>query len=120
LEHKIRTWNDTDFLVDGILLYSLDLPDIATIPVTVEQYAVEVPKQTRPQLELISNQQTLDNDQCEFTNLHYKINHLPLPAMITLAEKGKINTRLAKLKKRLPICMSCILGTAHWKSWMAT
>jgi hypothetical protein len=48
------------------------LPDIATIPVTVEQYAVELPKLMRPQLELISNQQTLDNDQCKLMNLHYK------------------------------------------------
>jgi hypothetical protein len=47
LKHKIRTWNDTEFLVDGILFSSLDLPDIATIPVTVEQYAVEIPKLTR-------------------------------------------------------------------------
>jgi hypothetical protein len=70
-----------------------------------------------PQLEQISNQQTLDNDQCELMNLHYKINHLPLPAMITLAEKGKFNKRLEKLKNWLPICMSCIFGTAHCKPW---
>ncbi len=48
-------------------------------------------------------------------NLHYKMNCLPLPAVITLAEKGKITKRLAKLKKWLPICMSCICGTAHCK-----
>ncbi len=63
LKHKKRTWNDTDFLVNGILLSSLDLPDIATIPFTVEQYAVELPKLTHPQLEQILNPQTLDNDQ---------------------------------------------------------
>ncbi len=28
LKHKIRTWNDIKFLVDGILLFSLDSPDI--------------------------------------------------------------------------------------------
>jgi hypothetical protein len=50
-------------------------------------------------------------------NLHYKMKHLPPPAMITLAEKGKINKRLAKLKNWLPICMSCIFGTAHLKPW---
>ncbi len=72
LKHKIRTQNDTDYLVNGILLSSLDLPDIATIPVTVEQYAVELPKLTRPQLEQISNPQTLDDDQCKSINLHYK------------------------------------------------
>ena len=49
--------------------------------------------------------------------LHYKMNHLPLPAMITLAEKGKLNRKFAKLKHRLPVCMSCMFGTAHRKPW---
>jgi len=31
--------NNAEFLVDGILLSSLDTPDIATIPVSPEQYA---------------------------------------------------------------------------------
>jgi hypothetical protein len=37
--------------------------------------------------------------------------------MITLAEKGQIKKKFAKLKHRLPICMSCIFGTAHHKPW---
>jgi hypothetical protein len=45
------------------------------------------------------------------------MNHLPLPAMITLAEKGKLNRKFAKLKHRLPVCMSCMFGTAHRKPW---
>ena len=49
--------------------------------------------------------------------LHYKMNHLPLPAMITLAEKGKLNRKFVKLKHRLPVCMSCMFGTAHRKPW---
>jgi hypothetical protein len=117
LKHKIRTWNDTDFFVDGILLFSLDLPVIATIPVTVEQYAVELPKVMHPQLEQIFNPQNLDDDQRKVMNLHYKMNHLPLPVMITPAEKGKINKRLAKLKNWLPIHTSCIFGMAHRKPW---
>jgi hypothetical protein len=59
----------------------------------------------------------LDNDQQEFMGLHYTMNHLPLPAMITLAEKGKLNRKIAKLKQRLLVCMSCIFGTAHPKPW---
>ena len=49
--------------------------------------------------------------------LHYKMNHLPLLAMITLTKKGKLNRKFAKLKHRLPVCMSCMFGTAHRKSW---
>jgi hypothetical protein len=49
--------------------------------------------------------------------LHYKIQHLFLSAMIMLAEKGRIKKKFAKLKHRLPICMSCIFGMAHCKPW---
>jgi hypothetical protein len=49
--------------------------------------------------------------------LHYKFSHLPLPAMITLDEKGKLNRKFIKLKHRLPVCMSCIFGTSHCKPW---
>jgi hypothetical protein len=72
---------------------------------------------TESELQQISTPQSLDNDQQEFMELHYKLNHLPLPAMIVLAEKGKIKKNYAKLKHRLPICMSCIFGTAHRKPW---
>jgi hypothetical protein len=51
--------------------------------------------------------------------LHYKMNHLPLPALITLAEKGKINKKFVKLKDCLPICMLCIFGQAHRKPWQS-
>ncbi len=61
--------------------------------------------------------QTLDDDQQEFMTLHFKMNHLPLPATITLAENNKINKNFVKLKHRLPICMSCIFGTSHCKPW---
>jgi hypothetical protein len=88
LKHKKRAQNDTKFLVDKILLSSLDSPDIETIPVTVEQYAVELPKLMHLQFEQISNPQTLDDNQHELMGLHYKMNHLPLPAIITLAEKS--------------------------------
>jgi hypothetical protein len=52
----------------------------------------------RLQLEQISHSKTLDDEQREFMELHYKINHLLLPGMITLAEKGKLNQKFTKLK----------------------
>jgi hypothetical protein len=95
----------------------MDTPNISTIPVFVEQYAIELPKLTREQLKNVSHPQVLVDDQQEFMGLHYKMNHLPLPAMITLAEKGKLYRKFAKLKHRLPVCMSCMFGTAHRKPW---
>jgi hypothetical protein len=41
----------------------MDDPDISTIPVSIEQYAAELPKLTREQLEQIPNPQILDDDQ---------------------------------------------------------
>jgi hypothetical protein len=79
----------------------------------VEKYAVDLQKFTHQQLEQISNPQTLDNDQHEYMELHYKMNHLPLPALITLAEKGKNNRKFVKLKDHLPTCMSCIFSQAQ-------
>ncbi len=104
-------------LVDTIRLSSLDTPDIAAIPFTPEQYAVDLSKLMESKLEQISKPQSFDSDQQEFMELHYKLSHLPLLAMITLAEKGIIKKKFAKLKHRLPICMSCIFGTAHHKPW---
>ena len=116
LKHRIRTRHDTTFLVDGVFLCSLDAQDISTVPVSVEQCAIELPKLAHQQLEQISNPQTLDNNQRELMEIHYKMNHLPLLALITLAEKGKINRKFVKLKDCLPTCMSCIFGQ-HCKPW---
>ncbi len=117
LKHKIWTQNDTEFFVDAILLSPLNAPDISTIPATVEQYVAELPQLTCQQLEQISNPHTLHDDQREFMTLHFKMNHLPFPAMITLAENKKMNRKFVKLKHILPICMSCIFGTSHCKPW---
>ncbi len=119
LKHKIRSHNDTEFLVEGILLSHLYALDISSVPISVEQYAADIPKLMRQQLEQISNPQTLDDDQRECMELHYKMNHLPLPALITLAEKEKNDKKFAKLKDCLPTCMSCIFGQAHRKPWQS-
>ena len=63
LKHKIRTQNDSEFLVDGVLLSSLNIPDIATIPLTPEQYQLDIPKLTDLELMQISTPHVLDSDQ---------------------------------------------------------
>ncbi len=50
LKHKIRTRNYTEFAIDGIFLSSLNKPDIATIPLTPEQYADKLPKLSEAEL----------------------------------------------------------------------
>ncbi len=83
----------------------------------MEQYAIELARLTRRQLGQISNPQTLDNNQRELMEIHYKMNHLLLSALIKLARKGKFNRKFVKLKDCLPTCMSCIFGQAHCKPW---
>jgi hypothetical protein len=117
LQHKVWTRNGHDFLVDGALLSSMDAPDISTIPVSIEQYATEIPQLTQEQIQSISHPPILDDDLQEFMGLNCKMNHLPLPAMITLAEKEQLNRKFIKLKYRIPVCMSCIFGRVHHKPW---
>jgi hypothetical protein len=45
--------------------------------------------------------------------LHFKMNHLPPLAMITLAEQKRIKEKFTWTKYQLPTCMSCIFGTSH-------
>ena len=46
LKHKIKTSKNSELLVDGVMLQSLDQPDISSVPVTVEQYASKLPNLT--------------------------------------------------------------------------
>jgi hypothetical protein len=117
LQHKVCNKNGHEFLVDGTLVSSINAPNISTIPVSVEQYGNELHKFTREQLQQISHPQVLDDDQQELMKQHYRMNHLPFPAMITLVEKGKLNRKFAKLRHKLPVCMSCMFGTVHCKPW---
>ncbi len=114
LKHKIFLQNDAEFFVDGILLSPLNE---GAIPATIEQYVAELPKLTHQQIEQFLNPQIQDEDQHEFVALHCKMNHLPFPAMTTLAEKGLINKKFVLLKIQSPICMSCNFGMSHCKPW---
>jgi hypothetical protein len=80
--------------VDAILLSSINAPDIGTNPVTFEQYLTKLPKLTCQQIKQISNPEILDDNQRKFMGLHCKMNHLPFPAMIHLAEHNKINKKV--------------------------
>jgi hypothetical protein len=46
LQHKVWNRNGHEFLLDGTLLSSMDVPDISTIPVSVEQHTNELQKLT--------------------------------------------------------------------------
>ena len=69
------------------------------------------------QLKDIVKPEILGKDQQDLVLLHNKMNHLPFPAMIKLAQNGNIDKRFAKLKNRQPVCMSCVFGRSHRQPW---
>ena len=43
LKHQIKKADDTEFLVDEVMLRLSNQPDISSVPVTAEQYVLELP-----------------------------------------------------------------------------
>ena len=106
LKHKIRQSDDADYLVYRENISSLTVPEISNVTISVKQYASEINKLKPEQLKNIANSDNLDNDQQDIIERQSNINHLTFPTMMKLLEKGRIDKSFAKLKYRLPECMS--------------
>ena len=109
LKHKIRRYDNEEYLVDREQISSITVPDISNVPLSIEEYASKLHNLTPFQLEDIAKPNILDKYQQDLISLHNKMNHLPFPAMIKLAENGNMDKRFAKLKNRQTVCMSCVL-----------
>ena len=116
-KHRIHRSNNEEYLVDREHISSITVPDISIVPISIEEYASKLHNLTPLQLEDIAKPKILDKYQQDLVSLHNKMNHLPLPAMIKLAENGNIDKRFAKLKNRQPVCMSCVFGRSHRRPW---
>ena len=90
VKHKITRQDGNEYLVDDLFLSSIHEPELGSVPATVEQYASELPKLTRDQLHQIAHPETLDDEQRELMHHHYRMNHIPFPALIWMAESGRI------------------------------
>ena len=113
LKHKIRRSDNEEYLVDREHISSITVPEISNVPISIEEYASKLHNLTPLQLKDIAQPEILDKDQQDLASLHNKMNHLPFPAMIKLAENGNIDKRFAKLKKIQPVYMSCVFGRSH-------
>jgi hypothetical protein len=113
LKCNIRLSNDSTKLVDPETLDFIENPDIAIIPQTSEEYCRDAANLKPSDLEPILKPVTLSPLQEEMLSYHYWLHHEPFPKLIMLAEKGEIPKRLALLKGRCPICISCLFGKAH-------
>jgi hypothetical protein len=98
LKHQIKTSDDSELIVNGVMLKSLDQPDISSVPVTIEQYVSELPNLTANKLQQIASPKILDGNQKEIMELHCRMNHAPFPILIKMAESNKIPKKLSKLK----------------------
>ena len=116
-KHKIRRSDNEEYLVDREHISSITVTDISNIPISIEEYASKLHNLTPLQLKDISKPYILDKDQQDLVSLHNKMNHLPFPAMIKLAENGNIDKRFAKFKNRQPVCISCAFGRSHHQPW---
>ena len=50
IQHKIERADGTEYLVDGAHLSPIDEPDIASVPITTEEFALGLPNLTREQI----------------------------------------------------------------------
>ena len=119
VKHRITREDEKQYIVDGIFLSPLAQPELSGVPISIEQYTSQLPNLTREQLHEIAHPEILDDAQRELMRLHCKLNHLPFPSLIKMAEDGRIKKSLAKLKERVPICMSCVFGMSHRRPWQS-
>ena len=88
------------------MLSSIEEPEISSVPVTVEQYASELPNLTQDQLNQIAHPEILDADQQELMALHCKMIHVPFPTLIKMAESGRIRKGLSmQIPGRHVLCL---------------
>ena len=62
-KHNIRRSDSHAFSVNREHLSSLTVPDIASVPISIEKYATELQKMISDQLEEIAKHQILNDDQ---------------------------------------------------------
>ena len=55
--------------------------------------------------------------QQELMSWHHCLYHLPFNRVLMLAKCGYLSKILLKLQDKLPLCVACQFGTAHWCPW---
>jgi hypothetical protein len=113
----IQQSDGTELFIVPEMLNFIENPDIASIPQTNEEYYDQCHYLDPSDLEKIVHPQALSPLQEEMMSIHCRLHHTPFPRLIVMAELGEIPKRLAQLRDRCPICVSCLFGTAHKRPW---
>ena len=116
--HLIRFEDGRETTTTSSHIQFLEQPDLTNIPVDPESYTDEVQEGlTSEQIQEIARPTTLSPLQQELLFWHNRLGHLPFHRLIKLAQQGIIPRRLAALKDKPPVCVSCLFGKAHKRPW---
>jgi hypothetical protein len=119
MQLKCKIWqsDNLEILVNLETLNFIENLNIASIPQTSADYICKSKNITPPQMEHILHPKALSPLQEETMSHHTLFHHLPFPKLLAMAKTGEIPPHLASLKRRCPICVACLFGTAHKRSW---
>ncbi len=118
LHHTIRWKDDTKLNVHDFHLQIKHQPDLSNIPSTPLDYCKEVGRGiTREEAEQLACPCILSPIQQELMDWHHHLYHLSFAKIFRLADYGLLPKRLLDCKGRLPLCIACQFGTAHWRPW---
>ena len=111
--HKIKCSNGEHYIVDNDHLAAKNAIDLAIVPQQVQDYLNAAATLSKHQLKQVAHPITLGDNQKLLLEFHNRMNHLPFPQLIKLAQEDKLPTRLNDLGlgDRLPIFISCIFWT---------
>ena len=116
-EYFVEYKDGSQARVQRDLLKTREELDIASIPVSAEDYEQESAQLSPEKLAEIATPQQLDADQQLLLSWHYRLGHLGFSNLLKLANIGVLPRRLRKLKDRLPKCIACEFGLAHRRNW---
>ena len=91
--YNVCDGNGVTYYVKGLNLIAEEDPDISCIPQTTKQYGNDAKHLDDAALENIANPKILSPEQQELLSLHNRLDHLPFPRLIKMAEQGKVPRR---------------------------
>jgi len=91
--------------------------DVATVPITNEDYANEVKCLTQHELHLLRNPLPLSQLEKEWKITHDRMGHLPYAMMDRLVENNILPSKFKKMKGKSILCPSCVFGRMKRRAW---
>ncbi len=118
LKHVIRCYDGSWSNIDQSHLSFTNQIGFEYIPQTPLNYCKEVGIGiTQEQAQWLACPWVLTPQQQELMSWHHCLYHLPFNRILMLAKSGYLPKIQLKLQDKLPLCVVCQFGTAHWCPW---